>query len=214
MPKAHASLRPSVFTTGEVEAERFVLVSAPIGSNGEKAQLNIYEQISDRRPCFAIGMGIPSAVEPLLSTFDFTGICGRYLDANGFSLRIAGTDLGTVYRLSVARGRDENLLLAVPTRAGVGPEMVVARTNGLGTGYLKLELEPGWKLIRRYYGNRKLGHIYVYSDNWPSSGKSAANQPSPAPLSGPVARPPATNLKTITPLQVEPTEDVKLDPSY
>ena len=211
---AQASLRPSVFATGEVEAERFVLVSAPIGSTGENAQLNIYEQISDRRPCFAIGMGSPSLVEPLLSTFDFTGICGRYLDANGFSLRIAGSDLGTVYRLSVSRGRNDNLLLAVPTRAGVGPEMVVARTNGPGNGYLKLELEPGWKLMRRYYGNRKLGHIYIYSDNWPTSGEAAASQPAAAAESEPVALPPAADLETPTPLPVDPIDDFNSDPSY
>ena len=118
---AQASLRPSVFATGEVDPERFVLVSAPIGSTGEMAQLNIYEQITDRRPCFAIGTGSPSLVEPLLSTFDFTGICGRYLDANGFSLRIAGSDLGTVYRLSVSPGQKRNSAAGGPHPGGDWP---------------------------------------------------------------------------------------------
>lgn len=206
-PGAHAS----VFATGEVESERFVLVSAPIGSTGERAQLNIYEQISDRRPCFAVGTGSPSAVNPLLSTFDFTGICGRYLDANGYSLRIAGSDLGTVYRLSVSRSSNDTVLLALPTRAGAGPEMVVARTKGPGNGYLKLELEPGWKLMRRYYGNRKLGHIYIYNDTWPSSAESALNQaapsdPTPGQQPAPGIESPAEAQETPTPLLVEPSQ--------
>lgn len=170
----------SIFAAAEVELDKFVLVAAPIG-RGERSQLNIYEQVKGTRPCFAVGEGKPAAVNPLLATFDFSGICGRYIDANGFSVRIGGSDLATSYRLMVTRDTDDMLLLAIPTRGGAGPEMVVARTLGLGGGFLKFELEPGWTLKRRQYGSRRLGHIYLYRDDWPGSTAAAA-----APISDPL----------------------------
>ncbi|MEO1003110.1 MAG: DUF3747 domain-containing protein [Cyanobacteria bacterium J06638_7] len=159
----------SLFQAVELDEQRLVLVAAPIGSTGARAQLHIYEQLNDRRPCYSVSGGPPSLVDPLLATFNFTGICGRYLDANGYSLRVGGSDMGTVYRLSVVRVDGDNLLLAVPTRPGAGPELVVARTQGPGTDYLQLVLEPGWRLKRRAYNGRNLGHVYFYQDDWPSA---------------------------------------------
>ena len=164
----------ALFGAGEVDPSRFLLVAAPIGSTGERYQLNIYEQLKSTRPCFAVGEGKPAAVNPLLSTFDFTGICGRFIDANGYSLRIGGSDLATSYRLSVVREGQDILLVARPTKSTSQGEMVVARTGGLGTGFMKLELEPGWRLMRRQFGGRSLGHVYVYSESLP--GSSTATQ--------------------------------------
>ncbi|MGB7564939.1 MAG: DUF3747 domain-containing protein [Prochlorococcaceae cyanobacterium] len=157
----------AMFDARDVIQERFVLVAAPIGK-GERAQLNIYEQVSNRRPCFATAGAAPAQVDPLLGSFDFTGICNRYIDGNGYSLRVGGTDLGTVYRLSVVRLANDTLLMASPTKSNPGPEMVVARTGGPGSGFLQLVPEPGWKVMRRHYGSRALGHVYVYRDSWPS----------------------------------------------
>ncbi|MEB3265494.1 MAG: DUF3747 domain-containing protein [Cyanobacteriota bacterium] len=157
----------ALFDAAEVEAQRFVLVAAPIGS-GTKAQLNIYEQVRPTRPCFAVAEGQPGVVDPLLATFDFTGICSRYIDTNGYSLRVGGSDLATVYRLMVQRGSDDNVLLAVPTKTGAGPEMVVARTRGQASGFLRFELEPSWRLMRRQFRGRNLGHLYIYAESWPT----------------------------------------------
>jgi nitrogen fixation protein len=172
-PEAQAA---SLFQVGEVQQDRFVLVSALIG-DGSRAQLNIYEQVKATRPCFAVGAGRPAPVDPLLAQFDFTGICSRFIDANGYSVRVGGSDLGTVYRLSVIKANDDTLLMAIPTKAGAGPEMVVARTQGVGSGFLKFELEPGWRLMRRHFGNRALGHVYLYRDAWPSESQAAATAP-------------------------------------
>lgn len=176
---ARAQGSPSLFGMGEVDGQRFILVAAPIGS-GSRSQLNIYEQISPRRPCFAVGPGKPAAVNPLLGSFDFTGICGRYIDANGFSLRIGDRDLANQYRLSVVSTANDVLLMGLPTSGG-GPEMVVARSQGPGSGFLKLEFEPGWRLARRQFRGRSLGHVYVYRDSWPTA---EATVPSAAPASG------------------------------
>lgn len=164
----------SLFQSLPLEQANFVVVAAPIG-DGTKAQLNIYEQVRSTRPCFSVASLQPAPVEPLLASFDFSGICSRYIDANGYSLRVGESDLGTSYRLSVVRSEDDNLLMAVPTREGAGPEMVIARTRGSGNGYLQLLFEPGWELKRRAYDGRALGHVYVYRETWPEA--TAAVEP-------------------------------------
>jgi hypothetical protein len=167
LPQA-AKAQGSVFTAADVDESQFVMVSAPIGK-GESSQLNIYEQRTSARPCFAVSGASPAVVDPLLASFDFTGICNRYIDGNGYSLRIGGDDLGTRYRLSVVKTGSDIELLAVPTRDPSRPTMVVARSGGPGNGFLKLNLESGWKLMRRQYGKRTLGHLYVYRDGMPGS---------------------------------------------
>ena len=163
-----ANAQGSVFTAADVDESQFVMVSAPIGK-GESSQLNIYEQRTSARPCFAVSGASPAVVDPLLASFDFTGICNRYIDGNGYSLRIGGDDLGTRYRLSVVKTGSDVELLAVPTRDPSRPTMVVARSGGPGNGFIKLNLEQGWKLMRRQYGKRTLGHLYVYRDGMPGS---------------------------------------------
>jgi hypothetical protein len=167
LPQA-AKAQGSVFTAADVDESQFVMVSAPIGK-GESSQLNIYEQRTSARPCFVVSGASPAVVDPLLASFDFTGICNRYIDGNGYSLRIGGDDLGTRYRLSVVKTGSDIELLAVPTRDPSRPTMVVARSGGPGNGFLKLNLESGWKLMRRQYGKRTLGHLYVYRDGMPGS---------------------------------------------
>ena len=163
-----ANAQGSVFTAADVDESQFVMVSAPIGK-GDSSQLNIYEQRTSARSCFAVSGASPAVVDPLLASFDFTGICNRYIDGNGYSLRIGGDDLGTRYRLSVVKTGSDVELLAVPTRDPSRPTMVVARSGGPGNGFIKLNLEPGWKLMRRQYGKRTLGHLYVYRDGMPGS---------------------------------------------
>jgi Protein of unknown function (DUF3747) len=178
-----SSRAQSLFAATDVEQGRFVLVAAPIGSSGNRFQLNIYEQIIDRRPCFAVTPGVPAPVDPLLASFDFTGICSRYIDANGYSLRIGDSDLATSYRLIVRSDESGTALVATPTKGGAGPELLVARSGGPISGFHKLQPEPGWRLMRRVFGGRRLGHLYVYIDAWPAAA---------APLTAPAAQPAAT----------------------
>ena len=163
----------SLFTTAEVDETKFVLVSAPIGS-GERSQLNIYEQRTSARPCYSVSGVAPGVVDPLLATFDFTGICNRYIDGNGYSLRIGADDLGTSYRLTVIKSANDVQLMAVPTRNPSEPTFLVARAGGFGNNFVQLKLEPGWRLMRRQCGKRTLGHLYVYRDGVQSDSESAA----------------------------------------
>lgn len=168
----------ALFGAVEVDQSKFVIVAAPIG-DGSRAQLNIYEQRTNARPCFAVQAGKPGVVDPLLSSFDFTGICNRFIDGNGYSLRLGDQDLGTVYRLSVVKEAKDTLLMALPTKAGAGPELVIARSGGAGNGFLLLVPEPGWKLMRRQFGGRALGHVYVYRDATPEVLSGPAAPPAP-----------------------------------
>merc|ERR1711939_476566 len=141
----------SLFTAVPVDEANFILVSAPIG-NGERSQLNIYEQRSEKRPCFAVSGSAPASVDPLLSTFDFTGICNRYIDGNGYSLRIGGDDLGTRYRLTVVNTGSDMELLAAPTRDRSKPTLLVAKAGGSGSGFLKntkIKGEKKMKLLKK-----------------------------------------------------------------
>jgi len=178
----------SLFTAAPVEDSRFILVAAPIGK-GESAQLNIYEQRSSKRPCYSVSGSSPAVVNPLLATFDFTGICNRYIDGNGYSLRIGADDFGTRYRLSVVKTGSDVELLAVPTRDASRPTLLIARTGGPGSDFLQLVMEPGWTLMRRQYGKKTLGHLYVYRQSWPGadSGVQSAPQAESAQPQAPIA---------------------------
>jgi len=191
----------ALFDAGELVQERFVLVAAPIGTS-DRYQLNIYEQITDRRPCYAYGPGLPAAVNPLLGTFDFTGICNRYIDANGYSLRIGGTDLATLYRLTVRNDAGGTVLIAAPAKEGAGPEMVIARSGGPINGFHRLQFEPGWKLMRRQFGGRRLGHVYLYAAASPvATGQSPDPQAVPASSATPATPVPPAKAVAVPPTQ-------------
>lgn len=178
----------SMFGAAELEPQKFVLVASPVGSSG-RYQLNIYEQVNDRKPCFAIGESKPAAVNPLLATFDFTGICSRYIDANGYSVRVGPSDLAGAYRVLVRSEASDTLLIALPTKAGAGPEMVVARAGGGASGFHKLDFEPGWRLMRRQFSGRNLGHVYLFSEAWPGVTTAPAVSSDTTPGLAPVSVP-------------------------
>jgi len=183
---ARPAAAQALFQAVDVDQSKFVIVSAPIG-DGSRAQLNIYEQRSGARPCFSVQGSAPTEVNPLLSSFDFTGTCNRFIDGNGYSVRVGNSDLGTVYRLSVVKQANDTLLMALPTKPGAGPEMVVARSGGAGSSFLLLVPEPGWKLMRRQFGGRVLGHVYLYRDTWPEAAPGGApTAPAPVPPAAPV----------------------------
>lgn len=186
----------------DVNASQFAIVAAPIPGSGT-SQLQIYEQIGSQRACYAVN---GDTVDPLLVSFDFTNICQRYIDSNGYSLRIGSQDLGTIYRLSIRRSGSEHVLMAIPTKPGAGPELRVARAIGDGEKFLRLELESGWSLRRRNWQGTNLGHLYVYRDNWP--------QGNDATIASPAAPQPTSNtISTAQPIPVQPiTADAPLKP--
>jgi hypothetical protein len=58
--------------------------------------------------------------------------------------------------------------------------MLVGRTYGTAgpTAFLAFTLEPGWRVMRRAYGGRALGHVYLYREGWPGDAQTGT-APSP-----------------------------------
>lgn len=146
------------FGAKDVPQNDYVAVAAPFGQ--DSYQLLIIEQKSDQQACWSESGSNPVVVDPLLLNFDFTGICGRATDSNGYSIRVDGQDYGLDYLLRVVE-RDNELLLVGTPRNNQGEEIIVGSTNGMADGYLKIQLEPGWKFAKRTYEERTLGHVYL-----------------------------------------------------
>ena len=101
-------------------------------------------------------------MEPSLNRFNFSGICKRYLDSNGYSLRSGGQDLGTRFRFRLKPSGASLRLEALdpqqraPLLVGQAPLPTRRDPNG----FVALQLEPGWALERRVYQGRPLNHLY------------------------------------------------------
>ena len=92
-PKASAAL----FQQDELNQNDVIAIASPIGNRSH--QLLILQQVSSQRNCWNQS---GNTVDPLLLNFDFTGICNRATDSNGYSVRVADEDLGVHYTLRLA----------------------------------------------------------------------------------------------------------------
>jgi len=104
-------------------------------------------------------------VNPLLLKFNFTGICSRATDTNGYSMRVGGTDLGMRYNISTQRVNGELLLVGTNRSNPYSAPIVIGRTNGIANGLTKINLISGWRFTKRTYNGKQLGHIYLTNDN-------------------------------------------------
>ncbi|MEM9567224.1 MAG: DUF3747 domain-containing protein [Cyanobacteria bacterium P01_E01_bin.34] len=154
----------SLFAKTEVDGEDFLVMAAPRGLTGDYF-LMIVEQQSDQQACWQENGTAPIEVDPLLLTFDYTGICGRMADSNAYSIRMADNDLGLNYSLRVVPQDGELLLRGYANNDFSAPPIEIARTYGVSnTGFTRFVFNPGWRLTRRVFEERELGHIYLTSD--------------------------------------------------
>ena len=147
----------ALFDSAAVPQERFAVLAQPIGRTQWK--LLVLEQIKAQPRCWRARQD--GLVEPSLNRFDFTGICKRYLDSNGYSLRSGGQDLGTRFRFRLKQtGASLKLEALDPQQRApllVGQAPLPRRDSN---GFVALQLEPGWTLERRVYQGRPLNHLY------------------------------------------------------
>ncbi len=181
----------ALFSKADLDPSRLVLVASPYGSNAH--QLLIVEQVANNRACWSESGTSPTMVDPLLVNFDFTGICGRSTDANGYSIRMGDQDLGLQYSLRVVKRNGDLLLVGMPTMSRNGPEIQIGRAGGATNGFAKLYLNPGWRITRRVYNNQALGHYYLTNDQPLNSAIAAAPVQPPAPLPLPSKPLPTSN---------------------
>ena len=147
----------ALFDSSPLQQDRFAVLAQPVGSNDWK--LLVLEQIKASPRCWkprADGL-----VEPSLNSFNFAGICSRYLDSNSYSLRSGGQDLGTRFRLRLKQtGRTLQLHAIDPREAApipIGQGSVSRRDRN---GFVRLTLNENWALERRVYKGRTLSHLY------------------------------------------------------
>ena len=148
----------ALFDSNAVPQERFAVLAQPIGR--ARWKLLVLEQIKSQPPCWRARRD--GLVEPSLNRFDFSGICKRYLDSNGYSLRSGGQDLGTRFRFRLKQSGTSLKLEALDPQQRapllVGQAAIPARRDL--NGFVPLQLEPGWTLERRVYQGRQLNHLY------------------------------------------------------
>jgi hypothetical protein len=167
----------ATFDQKELDPNRVIAVAVPL-AQGDRYNLLILEQLSDAKQCWQQNPSNSNLIDPLLLQFDFTGICGRSTDSNGYSVRIAGQDRALDYRLSIGKERDRLVLWAVPSRNAQSSAIAIARTDTLTSGFLKLQLNSGWRFTKRTYGGKTLGHIYLTRDTEGGATSNIAAAPS------------------------------------
>ncbi len=153
----NSPVKASTFTETALDQSKVIAVARPYGEG--KYDLLVIEQIPDKRDCWAENGSNPVLIDPLLLNFDFTGICRRSTDSNGYSIRIDGNDLGLDYLLRVVPRGGELVLVGTPRSAGYS-EIVIGSTQGMAQGFMKINLYSGWKFTKRTYKDKVLGHFY------------------------------------------------------
>jgi N-acetylmuramoyl-L-alanine amidase len=192
----------ATFDSTDVNPNNFIAIAAPFGNN--QHQLLIIEQISNRQACWSESGSNPVNVEPLLLKFDFTGICGRSTDSNGYSIRMNGEDLGLEYLLRIVE-RDGELVLVGSHRTNrQAPDIEIGTTKGLSDGFEKIFLNPGWRFTRRTYNRKALGHIYLTNDSAAPVAQESNTRPQPLPATSQPLPTPERELIFTKP-QVVPT---------
>jgi hypothetical protein len=170
------------FGQQRLDSGNVVAMAVPFANN--QYRLVVIEQQTNEKNCWSERGSNPVIIDPLLLEFDFTGICGRATDSNGYSIRLGSRDLGWTYALRIVQRNNELLLVGKPVD-GSKPELIIGRTNGLGNGSKKIILEPGWRFSKRTYNGNVLGHYYLATNNSPlrnpTPSRPSPSSPSPSP---------------------------------
>lgn len=164
--------------TGETEIDQNQVVAVAI-PGGRFYNLAVIEQIPDQKDCWKEVGSQPTIIQPLWTTFDFTGSCRRAADSNGYSVRLDGQDTSQDYRLELAEKANGVQLVAV-SRADVRDRTVIGKTFGKEEGeFMKIYLNPGWEFTKKTYEGKMLGHFYFSGD---TEEIAAAGDNPPAPV--------------------------------
>jgi Protein of unknown function (DUF3747) len=210
------SVSASLFDTTEVQQGRFIAIASPFGVDQRHYNLLLVEQISSARPCWREYGSNPIQVEPLLLNFDFTGVCERGIDGNYYSIRIGNEDFGGRYLLSIVPQGNDLVLIGSSLREPNAPPVEIGRTNGMAEGYLKINLNPGWRFTKRTYQGKVLSHIYFTGDlaaiGTPPSPANSISLP-PTPSAPPEITLPSPERELIFTKPVEETPFQPINPA-
>ena len=157
LPFPRANAAQGLFNSQPVRQDKFIVLARPVGRSNWA--LLVLQQLKTQPRCWS--KRSDGLVDPSLNRFNFTGICSRYLDSNGYSLRSGGEDLGSRVRLRLRQqGRDLRLETSQQQQQSsvvIGRAPIPRRDRH---GFVSLRLEPGWRLERRVYQGKPLNHLY------------------------------------------------------
>jgi N-acetylmuramoyl-L-alanine amidase len=173
------SLKAASITEQPVPQNQIVAVAVPAGSIGYN--LAVVEQIPNKQKCWSETGSQPTIVDPLWTTFDFTGSCSRSTDSNGYSVRVDGQDTSLDYSLEVVE-KDNELQLVARNRNDRS-QTTVGKSFGKANGqYIKMYLNPGWQFTKKTVDGKVLGHFFFSGD---SAAIAAAGDNIPVPPKAP-----------------------------
>jgi hypothetical protein len=159
-----------------IDQSGVVAVAVP---GGRFYNLVVVEQIPGQQDCWQETGSQPTVIDPLWTTFDFTGSCRRAADSNGYSVRLDGQDTSQDYSLDLVEKEDGVELIAV-SRADRS-RTVIGQTFGKEEGaFMKINLNPGWEFTKKTYEEQILGHFYFSGDSTEIA--AAGDNPPTAPV--------------------------------
>jgi hypothetical protein len=163
-------------TEEPIPETQLAAVAVPAGAIGYN--LAVVEQILGKKQCWSESGSQPTVIEPLWTTFDFTGSCRRSTDSNGYSVRLDGQDTSLDYLLTIVpKG---NGLQLVGQNRNDNSKVVIGQTFGQAEGkYLKIYLNPGWKFTRKTIGGQAQGHYYFSGNSQAIAAGGNAAPPAP-----------------------------------
>lgn len=168
-------LKAALIGEETIKQNEVVAVAAPFGTN--KYNLVVVEQIPGQKKCWNEMGTQPTVVEPLWTTFDFTGHCRRATDANGYSVHLDGQDTSQDYLLDLVEKDGELQLVAINFKDR--SRSVVGKTFGLTQGkFLRVYLNPGWQFTKKTVDGKTVGHLYFSGD---TTAIAAAGDTPPTP---------------------------------
>jgi len=200
----------SVFGMNETSQAPFILVAQPTSRLGGRQRygLMIIEQRRAEPLCFSTTGSNPTQVNVLLLNFDFSGICGKSTDTNGYLLRADGADIKYD---PVIENEDGVLVLYGKPRRSAGQNaepFIIGQTDGIAAnGFTQISLKPGWRLARQTFNSANTGRTYIANDLTlaqltnqdvavePGGGDQSGGGQSPTPT--PVDPAPATNFPDV-----------------
>lgn len=159
----------SSFDEVEIDQNQVVAIAMPLSDlQGYSAyKLMILEHGYNEKLCWSESKSesesYPVVVEPLLTDFNFYGICGRAIDSNGYSIRMDDNDLSLSHKLILQTVGGDIQLVGIYRS---GDKILIGRTRGIANGIMKIFLEPGWQFTKRNYQKEVLGHLYFSYDSF------------------------------------------------
>jgi hypothetical protein len=191
LPFSSNSLQAATIAEEKVDQTQVIAVAAPFGS--KNYNLVVVEQIPAKQQCWSEMGSQPTIINPLWTTFDFTGSCRRATDSNGYSVHLDGQDTSQDYLLNLEEKDGELQLIAINFKDR--SRTVVGKTFGMSPGkFLKIYLNPGWQFTKKTVDGKVVGHVFFSGDtqaiaaagNTPPTAPPVATQPSFRDIAGDV----------------------------